>query len=213
MGQALYCSVADAAGGKREAMVMAPPPCWLSSIALLPWCPAFLHRLFPPQSPPSHPLDQSLCSQQQPSPWDCSTTPKLQLPATVPSRGPAFLSGICMVLARIVWFSFLLGCYRSAVSLSVLNVSPLTQTIAPMWGLDPCPHLPRAGPVLLILLFSPQFLRPTKFCMVLYILCHWSGPQLVFCKHFCVWRCISDVSMERDVLHVHLLLCRLVLSP
>ena len=200
--------------GKREAMVMAPPPYVDSAVSpCFHGCPAFLHRLFPPQFPPSHPLDQSLCSQQQPSPWDCSTTPKLQLPATIPSRWPAFLSGICMVLARIVWFSFLLGCYRSAVSLSALNVSPLTQTIAPMWGLDPCPHPLRAGPVLLILLFFPQFLHPTKFCMVLYILCHWSGPQLVFCKHFCVWRCISDVSMERDVLHVHLLLCRLVLSP
>ena len=30
--------------------------------------------------------------QQQPSPWDCSTIPKLQLPSAVPSRGPAFLS-------------------------------------------------------------------------------------------------------------------------
>ena len=25
--------------------------------------------------------------------------------------------------------------------------------------------------------------------------------------HFCVWRCIPDVSRERDVLHVYLLLC------
>ena len=42
-----------------------------------------------------------------------------------------------------------------------------------------------------------------------------SGPpvhsQLVFCMHVCVWRCIPDGSMERDVLHVHLLLCHLVL--
>ena len=30
--------------------------------------------------------------QQQPSPWDCSTIPKLQLPSAVPSRGPVFLS-------------------------------------------------------------------------------------------------------------------------
>ena len=59
---------------------------------------------------------------------------------------------------RTVWFSFHLGCHRSAVSLSVLNVSPLTQTVAPMWGVDPCfssPTPPRAGPVLLILLFFP----------------------------------------------------------
>ena len=29
--------------------------------------------------------------------------------------------------------------------------------------------------------------------------------------HFCVWRCIPYVSVERDVLHVHLLLCHFVL--
>jgi len=62
----------------------------------------------------------------------------------------------------------------------------------------------------------PQFLHPTEFCVVLYILFHWSGTpvcsQLVFCTHFCVWRCIPDVSVERDVLHVHLLLCHPVLS-
>ena len=34
--------------------------------------------------------------------------------------------------------SFYLGCHRSAVSLSALNVSPLTQTIALIWRLDPC---------------------------------------------------------------------------
>ena len=32
-----------------------------------------------------------------------------------------------MAAARTVWFSFHLGCHRSAVSLSALNVSPLTQ--------------------------------------------------------------------------------------
>ena len=42
-------------------------------------CLAFFHRHFPPQSPPSHPLYQSLHSQKQPLPWDCSTIPKLQL--------------------------------------------------------------------------------------------------------------------------------------
>ena len=38
-------------------------------------------------------------------------------------------------------------------------------------------------------------------------------PQLVFRMHFCVWRCIPDVSVEKDVLHIHLLLCHLVLPP
>ena len=115
---------------------------WLSSIALLPWLPGFPPQLFPTTSPPSRPLDLSLCGQQQPSPWDCSTIPKLQLPAAAPSRGPASLSGVCMGAARTVWFSFHLGCQRSAVSLSALNVSPLTQTIVLMWGSDPPGSVP-----------------------------------------------------------------------
>ena len=99
---------------------------WLSSINLLPWLLAFLHGHFPPQSPSSHSLDLSLHSQQQPLPWDCSTIPKLQLPATMPSR-------VCMAVARTVWFSFHLGCFPLS-----LNVSPLTQTTVRMWGSDPC---------------------------------------------------------------------------
>ncbi|KAM9682794.1 protein SLX4IP [Dama dama] len=79
----------------REAMVMAPPPTRDSAVSpCFRGCRAFLHRHFPPQSPPSHPLDPSFHSQQQQLlPWDCSTIPKLQLPATAPSRGPVSLSG------------------------------------------------------------------------------------------------------------------------
>ena len=125
--------------GEREAMVMAPPT--MCDSAVLPCfhgCLAFLHWHFPPWSPPSHPLNPSLCHQQQPSSWHCFTIPKFQLPAAVLSRWPAYLSGLCMAVARTVWFSFHLGCHRSAVSLSALNVSPLTQTVALMWGSDPC---------------------------------------------------------------------------
>ena len=105
MGQPLYCSAPEAVqrGGAREAMVMAPPP--KHDSAVLPCfhgCLTFLHRHFPPQSPPSNLLGLSLHSQQQPSPWDCSTIPKLQLPATVPSRGLASLSRVCMAAARTV---------------------------------------------------------------------------------------------------------------
>ena len=133
MGQPLYCSAASAGmWGEREAMVMAPPP--TRDSAVLPCfhgCLALLHRHIPPQSPPSHPHDLSLQSQQQPSPRDCSTISKLQFPATAPS-------GVCMAVARTVRFSFHLGCHRSALSHSDLSVSPLTQTIALIWGLDPC---------------------------------------------------------------------------
>ena len=64
------------------------------------------------QSPPWHPLDLSLHSQQQSLPWDCSTIPKLQLPATVLFRGHASLSRVCMAAARTVWFSFHLACHN-----------------------------------------------------------------------------------------------------
>ena len=65
-------------------------------------------------------------------------------------------------------------------------------------------------------IFPPtSFVLPTLFCVILYILFHWSGTpvcsQLVFCMHVCVWRCIPDVSEEKDVLHVHLFICHLVL--
>ena len=87
----------------REATVMVPPPKHDSAVSpCFHGCLAFLHQHFPPQSPPSHLLDPSLHSQQQPSPWDCPTIPKLQLPATAPSRGPAFLSWVCMAAARTV---------------------------------------------------------------------------------------------------------------
>ena len=99
---------------EREAMVMAPPPMRDSAESpCFHGCWAFLHRHLPAQSPSSHPLDLSLHSQQQPSPWDCSTVPKLQLPAaTAASRVPASLSRVCMAVARTVGFSFHSGCHR-----------------------------------------------------------------------------------------------------
>ena len=76
-------------------MVMAPPP--MCDSAVSPWfhgCLGFLYGHFPPQSSLSHPLNLSL--------WDGSTIPKLQLPVTTPYRGPAFLSEVCMAVARTV---------------------------------------------------------------------------------------------------------------
>ena len=71
-------------------------------------------------------------------------------------------------------------------------------------------HPPKAGPVLLTLLFFP--LLSFAWLCILFL---WSGTpvcsQLAFYMHFCVWRCIP-VSVERDVLHIHLLLHHLVLQ-
>ena len=55
---------------------------------------------------------------------------------------------------------------------SALNVSPLTQTIALMWGLDSCFSSPthrRQVQSYYHSCFPPYFLCPTKFCVVLYI--------------------------------------------
>ena len=125
--------------GQRQAMVLAPPPVHDSVVSpRFHGCLTFLHRHFPPRSPPSHPLNPSLHRQQQPSRWDCSTIPKLHRPAIAPSRGPVSLSNVHMASARTVSLSFHLGCHRSAVSLSAVNVSTLTHTVTSMWGSDPC---------------------------------------------------------------------------
>ena len=72
---------------------------------------------------------------------------------------------------------FHLDCHRSAVSLSALNISPLTQTIAPMWGSE-FSHLPRAGPVLLTLLFFP--LVPSS-----YLVLHGSIYSFLLVRYSC----------------------------
>ena len=197
------------AGGEREAMVLAPPTaCDSAESPCFHGCPAFLHRYFPPQSPPSHPLNPSLCSQQQPSPWDCSTIPKLQLPVTAPSRGPAFLSGVCMAAVKTVWFSFHLGCHRSAVSLPALNVSPLTQL--PQCG----DWIPASVPPPAEGRFSPTntaVFPPSSFilqsfarfyifcstCQVLLSALSWCSACTSVSKgvFFCIWmKCPEDIS-------------------
>ena len=129
-GQPLYCSAADAGLCGERPWGCFHPLCMtqqyrLASMAAQLSSTSISHHNLLPHIP-----SISLHSQQQPSPWDCSTIPKLQPPATAPSRA-------CMAVARTVWLSFHLGCHRLAVSLSALNVSLLTQTIA-QWGSDPC---------------------------------------------------------------------------
>ena len=146
--------------GEREAKGTAPPPTRDSAVSpCFQGCPAFLHRHFPSQSPPSPPLHLSLCSQQHALPWDCSTLPKLQLPATRPSRGASSLSGVCMYgcgkdclilipfrLPQLSCFTLSLKCFSSdSDNCPDVGIGSLLQF----------PHLPMAGPVLLILLFFP----------------------------------------------------------
>ena len=103
MGQPPYCSAADAGRVGRGGMVIAPPPTHDLAVSVcFHGCLAFFHWHFPSRFPSSPPLNQSLCNQQQPLLWDFSTIPKLQFPGAEPSRGPVFLSGVCMAASRTV---------------------------------------------------------------------------------------------------------------
>ena len=143
IGQTLCCSTADAGvWGERGYGASFTPMCDSAVSPCFHVCLAFLHQHFPPRSPPSHPLNPSLHSQQQPSPWDCSTIPKLQLPAfgaihgtNVPVQGlhgcgKNYLILIPFRLPQISCFTLSPQCFS------------LTQTVAPMWGSDPCFHSP-----------------------------------------------------------------------
>lgn len=121
-----------------------------------------------------------------------------------------------------VWFSLHKDSQRSATSLSdSLKCFPSVSTDCPdVWLslLLQLSHTPGADlvQVTLLLFFFPFIFLPTEFCMELRILFWWSGTpassQLVLCEIFCIWRCISDVSVVRDVLHIHLFLHHLVSS-
>ena len=128
---------------------------WLSSIALLPWLPGFPIQAFPTTISSLTSLDPSLHSQQQPWLLGRSTIPKLQLPAAVPTRGPASLSGVCMVSGKdcLILIPFRLpqiSCFT--LSLKCFSSDPDS---CPDVGIGPLPTPPRAGPVLLILLCFP----------------------------------------------------------
>ena len=175
------------AHGERAYGDASTPYTWLSSIALLPWLPGFPPQAFPTTiSSLTSPRSVSLQLTAAPCPGIAPQS--LNSSSAAASRGPVSLSRVCKAVARTAWFSFHLGCHGSAVSLSALNASPLTQTIAPVWGLDPC-FLPKAPPILLTLLFFP--LVPSSYlvlCGSIYSF-HWlvtpACSQLVFCMHLC----------------------------
>ena len=189
------------------------PYVWLNSITLPPWLPGFLPQAFPMVISLMSPLAVSLPSKA----WDCTPIPMLQLPAIVLSRGLASLSGVRMATVRIVCVILIpfrlsqISCFT--LSLKCFSSVPNNCLYVEIRALLQFPHPPRQGPILLTLLFFPLLPHPTEFCLVLCILFQGSGTpacsQLVFFKIFCVWRWICDVSMERDVLHIYLLLCHL----
>ena len=130
----------------------------------------------------------------------------------VPVQGMYGCSKDCLILIpfrlpQISCFTLSLKCFSSdSDNCPDVGIRPQLQF----------PHPLRARPVLLTLLFSPQV--PSSYRVLRGSINSFplvSTPvrsQLVFCMHFCVWRCIPDVTVEREVLHIHLLLCHLVLS-
>ena len=137
---------------------MAPPAPRNSAVSpCFHGCLALLHRHFPPGSPPSNPLHPSLHSQQRPSPWDCSTIPKLHSQALgLPGDPHSCLcvcgrSKVCLLLIpfglpQTSRFTLSLKCLSSdADNCLDVRTGPLLQFSDPL----------RAGPVLLTLLFLP----------------------------------------------------------
>ena len=111
----------------------------------------------------------------------------------------------CSILHRVLlvagWCQVLYSSGFHCVSSHYL-IPPRVSSLV-VWGLGVSAPTPKAQSLSL----SFAWVHIIVFC--------WSGTpvcsQLVFCMYFCVWRCIPAVSVERDVLHVHLPLCHLVL--
>ena len=129
MGQPLYCSASDAgAWREREAMVMASPSTCDSAVSPCFYgCLAFLHRHFPPQSPPSHPLGS--ISPQSTAPLALGLLHNPQTPAPshcnfhgtcVPVQGLYDCSKDCLILIlfwlpQISCFTLSLKCFSSDI--------------------------------------------------------------------------------------------------
>ena len=213
----LYWSVADAGvWGEKVYRDVTTSCVWLSSCTLPPRLP-----FFPPKAFPT--ILSSLL-------FPCTTS----LQPTVVYLGIALLSlsssqslhilvnlsGVHRATAQIAWLSFLQAVTDLLLhSLTASSASFLSRLIALMWGFHPCFSSSTPG-CRSILTHSPPlflcFLYLANFFMDLYITFWRSGTpaisQVVFCKIFCIGRSSPDASMERGVLHFHLLVCNLWLS-
>ena len=146
-------------------MVMAPPPTRDSAVSLcFHGCRAFLHRHFPPQSPPSHPLNLSLHSSPRPGIAPQSLNSSSQLLHIWRDQhsclGYVGCNKDCLILfpfrlPQISCFTLSLKCFSSdSDDCPNVGIGPLRQF----------PHPLRALPVLLIcLIFSPSYLVLPSF--------------------------------------------------
>ena len=174
--------------GGREAMVMAPPTTHDS--AALPCFHGFPPQAIPTTILPHIPLAHLSAVNSSPHPeialkFLLSSSQLLHLLGDLcPVQDTYGCGNDCLIffpfsLPQISSFTLSLKCFSSDSDYCTdVEIGPLLQF----------PYLLKAGPVLLTLLFFPLVPHPTKFCVVLYILFHWSGTpvhsQLVFCMHF-----------------------------
>ena len=202
MAQPVYCSAADGGTcGERVCGDGSTPYVWLSSIALLQWLPRFPPQAFPTavfsltsprsvsQQSTAAPFPgiapQSLKSSSQPLPFQR---------ISVPVQGMYGCSKDCIPfrLPQISCFTLSFKCFSS-------------DSVAPMWGSDPCFSFPkgkfhqvspRVGPVLLTLPFFslvPSFYRVLCRSIYLFSLVRYSCPlsadvlAALPCLKVCSW--------------------------
>jgi len=177
MNQPLYCSAANAGvWGERGYGDGSTHYAWLSSIALLLWLPGFpplaiLTMISSFASPQSVSLQSTAaCNHPGIAPQSLnSSSQPLRLPGGLcPCLGCVGCSKDCLIpipfrLPQISCFTLSLKYFSDSDNCPNMGIGLLLQF----------PHPPRAGPVLLTLLFFPLFLCPTEFCVGLYILFHW----------------------------------------
>ena len=156
MGEPLSCSAADAGKWGERGLVMAPPPRHDSAVS-----PCF--HGFPPQAFPSS--VSSLPSPRSVSPQSTAAlalrllhNPKTPAPSlcafwgtSIPGQGMYGCGKDCLILIplrlpQISCFTLCLKCFSSdSDNFPNVGIGPLLQS----------PHLPRAGPIVLTLLFFP----------------------------------------------------------
>ena len=138
MGQPLHCSAADAGvWGERLWWRLHPlhrtQQYCLASMAARLFSAGISHHSLLPHIP-------SICLSTVSSSPSPGIAPQSLNYSSQPLRLPGHLHPCPGMYgcSKDIWFSSHLGYHRSAVSLSALTVSPLIQTIPPMWGSDPC---------------------------------------------------------------------------
>ena len=180
---------------------------------------------FPPSGPPVRLPTANSSSRSGPvlpSPRTSS-----QPPCTPVNTRPS-LGHIGLWYGPSVYFSLHPICHRSAASSSSNSLKcfpsvpidfPDGEGVLPNSGISPLLQLPYPGVQVpshfLSSSFSLLFFCPTQLCRDVYspFQCPRSSVsfQLVFCENCYIYSCIPDASVERDELHVHLLLCHLPL--